>query len=80
MAPIPQHWSRRLAGELLFGLMGLVAVGVLIRESGSGDVGHWLVRWPVWMLLGLAVPLVALRIVLWRRQRRDARTPRVDGA
>jgi len=69
--------GRLIGGALWLATMGLILVGMVLREPSLADYRFWLVRWPVWMVIGLGVPLVALRVGLWhrRRARRQAALP-----
>lgn len=67
--------ARRIGMVLFLAFLGLVVVGMLIREPMPGDRFHVIVRWPLWVVLGVGGPLLLVRLALWRRRRRPARRP-----
>ena len=72
----PPLLTRRIGMVLSLGLLGLIVAGVLIKEPWLSDAAFWLVRWPLWALVAVGLPLLVLRIVLWQRRRREPRGPR----
>ena len=64
--------TRRLGmvGVLVF--VALVVFAALVREPWPTDPLYLLVRWPFWAIAGIGAPLLALRIALWRRRRRQS--------
>lgn len=77
MAPTPSQVTRRIGMTLFLAFLGLVLVGLVIREPWPNDLRFFLARWPVWVFAAVGVPFVLLRLVMWhrtwRRQRRVAR-------
>lgn len=67
---------RRIGMALFLGAVAFVVVGMLIREPWPNDFYFLFVRWPVWLTLAVATPLVVLRVVLWHRRRRRRRAER----
>ncbi len=61
--------TRRLGMVGVLAFVALVLYGALVREPWPTDPLHLLVRWPFWVFVGIGAPLLALRIVLWRRRR-----------
>ena len=57
-----------LGGALLFSLLALIVSSIFLRESQPGDAMFFL-RWPFWVVMGLGVPLISIRLLLWRKQR-----------
>jgi len=60
--------ARLLAGAAVLGLLALIVYGTVVPE-GSYTEFYLLFRWPVVALVGVFVPLLALRLVMWRRNR-----------
>ncbi len=69
-----QRLVRRIGAGLCALLLALIGYKMLAREPMPLDGLYWLARWPLWVLGGLLVPLIVLRLALWRR--RDAAAPR----
>ena len=66
-------WAQWLGGVLLLTLMALIVSRMLLREDESGDAMFIFFRWPFWALMGLGIPLISIRLLLWRKPR--PRTP-----
>lgn len=72
---LPQTLLRALAGLLLAGILLLVGYGSLVKQRWPADVDFILVRWPFWVIVIVGVPLLALRLALWHRRRRQRPLP-----
>lgn len=64
--------TRRLGMVGVLAFVALVLFAALVREPWPTDPLYLLVRWPFWAIAGIGAPLLALRIALWRRRRRQS--------
>ena len=73
MAPTRSLWQTRagLAGYVFF--IALIVVAVLRKGPWPSDGVYILVRWPLWLVPGLGVPALLLRLMLWGRLGSGAR-------
>jgi membrane protein DedA with SNARE-associated domain len=79
--PSPPYTVSRIVGGVLFVAMLLLVVGgMLVKEPWPNDELYLLVRWPVWLILGVGAPLLVLRVALWRRRRAQRGPPTATGA
>jgi hypothetical protein len=67
-----QTLLRRIGMVLFLGLLAMIVYGVLVKQPWPSDFMFWLPRWPVWLFIGVGMPLVALCVALLRQRRRDA--------
>ncbi len=72
MSTSGNNLTRRLGMVLFLAFLALVLFGALVREPWPTDPFYLLVRWPFWVFVGIGAPLLALRIALWRRRRRQS--------
>lgn len=71
--------TRRIGMTLFLAFLGLVVVGLFVRDPWNNDLRFFLARWPVWMVGVVLLPLLALRILwqrAWWRRRRERRRAR----
>ena len=61
--------TRRIGLVFLFAFMGLIVFGMTIRTGQGGDGMFWLMRWPFWLVICVALPLVFIRVFLWNKIR-----------
>lgn len=57
-----------LGGVLLVLLMALIVPRMFLREGQSGDAMFFL-RWPFWVVMGVGVPLISIRLLFWHKLR-----------
>ena len=61
-------WTQWLGGVLLISLLAMIVSLLFLREGHSGDAMFFL-RWPFWVVMGFGVPLISIRLLLWRKAR-----------
>lgn len=72
-------WTQWLGGVLLLFLMALIVSSMFLRESESGHTMFIFLRWPFWAIMGLGIPLISIRLLLWRKPRPGTPPSAEDG-